>query len=205
MIKLFLSLILILIALPLYANPCMQIFMSGSTSTAAPPAACTTAVNPQDMGASDGDRAVFRYTTSDWWSSAFIAGKTTTICQVCVKLKLQTETAPDYNITLYLYANSVGDDASTVLANGNYGTIAASTLSTTYQSVCFTGGSAAVENTVRYHIVLASSGVAEVNYVNASYDSTCTTEDVEYSANGASDGSWVSMSTAYCLTAELYE
>ena len=37
MIKIFLSLILILIALPLYANPCMQMMMQGTTGTAAPP------------------------------------------------------------------------------------------------------------------------------------------------------------------------
>lgn len=203
MIKLFLSLILILVAFPLYANPCMQMVMGGSTTAAEPPAACVTQAAPTDMGPYvDYSTICTNAGTDDWYYSKFVAtADSGTICKICVDLASSTSTSPSYNVTAYLYsAGATYPDA----AIGTYSTesLAGRLSNSGYTTVCFDGDTTELVNTTSYFIVLACSGVDLTNQLRVSRDDTCTTEHIGRSADGST---WTTLSTGRCATATLWK
>jgi hypothetical protein len=207
MIKLFLSLILILIALPLYANPCMQLVMGGSTGTAAPPAACETQASPTDMvtygsmaywvGSASGTRYV---------STAFTAGETTPICGMCLYTKSSTGTSPTYSVTAYLYDNNTTptpDQPDSVIANGTFETKnMTGVLTSDWQWICwyYSGTKPTITDTNIYHAVFYTSGYDGTNIMYAGKDTTCATEITH---RAAIDLSWIPVDTDKCMMLKL--
>lgn len=205
MIKLFLSLILILIALPLYANPCMQIVMGGTTGTAEPPASCVTQAEPTDMGPYyDASTICTNAGTNDWYFSEFVAtANSETVCKICMDFASSTSSSPTYNLTAHLYSltGTVPDAAI-----GTYSTVNLTGLLSNagYTKICFDGDTTALTNGTSYFIVLQCSGVDSTNQLKVSRDNDCTTKQIGQSATGEA-GSWSTTSTARCATATLWK
>lgn len=204
MIKLFLSLILILIALPLYANPCMQLVMGGTTETAAPPAACETQANPTDM-------ETYAYYFSEihsasglkYVSSKFVAGGNDDICKICIYISSSTGTSPTYNQTLYIYGDISGEPNETDIKATFETKNMTGILTGSYQWICWNKVSgSALSNGTTYHIVSKSSTYDGTNIQKWGRDSTCASEAQFRSSDGAT---WASLDTSTCGMAKLYK
>lgn len=199
MTKLFLSLIFIVIALHLYANPCMQMVMGGTTGTTEPPSpTCNAGENEV------GDRTIDGYTGTNNIVSGemdcfvypadctgnFGTGKlyhlaSTDDCKICIYNSADgaTEHNPAAHDTL------VGCTGATALASTDLGwqslttKIAQASDSTKYYWVCIIGGTNGCS--VKYK---SSSGSKKLYYdAGFTYASP--------PANLAGDGSWVEVAS----------
>jgi len=203
MIKLLIILCSLFIALPLYANPCMQMLMGGTTGTAVPPAACDTQVPPTDMETFDGTRFnVGSAATLQHISSAFVARKTTTICKICLTLESSTGTSPTYNATVAIYNDTGGEPNEASIVDTSESKNMTGVLTGDNQEICWTDISAAITNTSTYHVVLHTDAYDATNIMRWAKDSSCETELVYRSSDGAA---WTLLDTDQCAMVKLYE
>ena len=200
MMKLFLSLILILIALPLYANPCMQMLMGGTTGTAAPPAACTTQTTPSDM-----ETSAFEYTwvgqdsSTKYIASKFVADADTgTVCRICLSLNKINSPTMDFSVQIW---GDTGGRPNPADVKDDYGSMNAANIAGTFGD-CFSLGSVALIDGTTYHIVIVADTYNATNYFRWIRDSSCTTEVIARSADGST---WYDVKTDQCGMAKLYE
>jgi hypothetical protein len=208
MMKLFLSLILILIAFPLYANPCMQIVMGGSSDTAAPPAACETQTTPNDMETSASSYLqIGNSSATKYVSSKIVADATTgTVCRLCLSMN-KVQTPPDtMDFSVQLWANkcTTCDRSDDVPDKDNildiYGSMRAIDIAGTFGD-CFSLGSVTFNDDDIFHVVIIADEINATNYFRWVLDSTCTNKDMKRSADGTT---WAVYYNTVCGMVKLY-
>lgn len=209
MIKLLIILCSLFIAFPLYANPCMQMLMGGTTGTAAPPAACVTQAAPTDRATFVDYSSICTNTAQDWFYSEFEAGENATVCKFCVSLASSTSTSPSYNLTGHIYSKGA-TYPNEALENGTYSTVNLTGLlsNSGYTDICFTGGSASVTSGTRYFIVLNCSDIDLTNQLRVGRDSDCLDADsnqVEHIGTSTDGSTWGATSTARCALQTLWK
>jgi len=204
MIKLFLSLILILIALPLYANPCMQMVMGGTTGTAEPPAACETQASPTDMETYASYFAEIHTASGvKYYSSKFVAGGNDPYCKICLYLSSSTGTSPTYNQTLYIYGDTGGEPNEADIKNTFETRNMTGVLTGSFQWICWTSPSPfTLTNGTTYHVVSMASTYDGTNIQRWGKDATCASEAMYRSKDGAE---WFSTETGRCGMMKLYK
>jgi hypothetical protein len=165
---------------------------SGEPSCDTEVQSCTTAVNATDS---------IIGSTYRWKAAKFAAGDSVTVCSTSLRLKKVG--SPTFNLTAYIYGSTGTEpDESNII--GGSDSVSASSLSTSYAYISFTGMSAAITNTTEYWIVLVASAVGDAsNYVHIRIDTGCDFEDgVKYSSNGTS---WTNSSSDRGFNYYLYE
>lgn len=187
------------------ANPCMQMVMGGTTGTAEPPAACTTQISPTDMETWDGTYFwAGQATTLVYTSTKFVAGKTTTVCKICLTLESSTGTSPTYNATVAIYNDTDGEPNEESIVDTSEVKNMTGVLTGDNQEICWTDISAAITNTNSYHVVLHTSTYDATNIMRWAKDSSCATEVTYRSTDGAEWTSTVG-DPAKCAMVKLYE
>jgi hypothetical protein len=199
MMNLLIILCSLFIALPLYANPCMQVVMGGSTDEAAPPAACETQTTPNDMETSAYDYTYVAQASSlKYVASKFVADATTgTVCRICLSLnKIQSPTM-DFSVQIW---GDTGGRPNPADVKSIYGSMNAANIVGTFGD-CFSLGNATLVNGTTYHVVIVASTYNATDYFRWVRDSTCTTEVIARSANGTT---WYDIVTDKCSLIKLY-
>lgn len=168
-------------------------------------ASCETACAPTDMETANVGNNCFNHTASDWRSTAFVSDGST-ICAIDFYMDTSTGSAPSFTtIAVYIYS----DDGTTDCGGAG----CPNELVATFTSLSTSGmgaagwtakvtGSAALSNSTRYHVVLASNGVDNTNIVRWYSDSTCATENINYSGDGSA---WTNTITHSCHTMRFYK
>ena len=204
MTNLLIMLCSLFIALPLYANPCMQMLMGGTTTAAEPPAACTTQASPTDMETYAGYYSEIHTTSAvKYVSSMFVAGGNDAICKICLSLYSSTGTSPTYSQTLYIYGDDEGKPNGADVKDTFETRDMTGVLTGSYAWVCWTSASPfTMTKGTTYHVVTMSSGYDATNVQKWGRDATCASEAQARSADGSS---WTSIETARCGMMQLYK
>jgi len=162
-----------------------------------------TQVPPTDMETFDGTRFnVGSAATLQHISSAFVARKTTTICKICLTLESSTGTSPTYNATVAIYNDTGGEPNEASIVDTSESKNMTGVLTGDNQEICWTDISAAITNTSTYHVVLHTDAYDATNIMRWAKDSSCETELVYRSSDGAA---WTLLDTDQCAMVKLYE
>jgi len=158
------------------ASICGVDYDDGDATCVSVAQSCTTANNDTDnnMG------------TNYWKASKFAASKNMTVCKIEVNLKKVG--SPTHNITVHIYG-STGTEPDEANVIDSSDTVAASTLSTSYGYISFTGLSAGLTSGTEYWLVIQNAGGDGSNYVAGETDTGCDYEEgTLYSSNGTTWG-----------------
>lgn len=182
---------------------CMTTLTGGNAAGEAPADACDTQTTPNDMETYATDsQNVCEASGNKFVSSAFIAGESVDICQICVYLKSSSGNSPTYTMTAYLYDDDEGVPGSLV-ADGTFtGRNMTGMLTGSFQWICFSGASPAVTATNTYHIVLGCNAVDGTNIAYWGADARCATSQWY---RGATAPPTTSYETETCGMAKLYK
>jgi len=158
------------------ATLCGKSYSDGDATCTTEAQSCTTSNNVADNGMG----------TYLWKASKFAASGDMTVCKIEVNLKKVG--TPTHNITVHIYG-STGTEPNEADIIDSSDTVSASTLTTSYAYITFTGLSAELTSGTEYWLVIQNAAGDGSNYVAGQVDTGCDYEEgTLYSSNGTTWG-----------------
>ena len=197
--RLLLNLLCLLFAYPCFAAEPIQLarmspWVAGSVTVSG---SCScTATGKSCTGADPFAIAMCYYADRRSLAQEFTASSSGTICKASLRLKKSGDTGNNPTLQVCIYSDE-SDVPNAIIGTCSTNIVNVNSLTTSYADVEFTGIEAAVVNSSKYHIAVASSAQCTNELVSwAVADSGCEVNTM-YHSFGDSTPSWSKVSNVY--------